>query len=255
MDVPSPVVNSRNDEGLYWIEINRPDKLNALNLEVLRVLRAELGTAIQDSRCRVLLLTGTGDRAFAAGADIAQMHAQDAAGIRKMMDLGKEVAALLETAPQPALAVVNGYALGGGCELALACDLILASEKAQFGLPEVDLGVIPGWGGSQRLERRAGYGRARDMILTGRRVRAEEALTWGLCDRVCPPERLCEEATRLARTLAEKDAEALAAAKRALRWRSELPLSETLRLETDVFVELFQRPERTAAMERFLKRS
>lgn len=255
MDGNAGYVRTRADEnGLFWIEIHRPDKLNALNAAVLEELLGVLREVTQDLTHRVLILTGAGDRAFAAGADIAEMAAQSTDGIRAMMDLGKSVAHLLETAPQPVIAMVQGYALGGGCELALACDLIVASERAQFGLPEVDLGVVPGWGGTQRLERRVGYGRARDMVFTGRRVAAAEAMAWGLCDRVCAPDRLVEETTALAQSLAAKDGEALAGARRALRWRSELPLSETLRLETDLFVDLFDRPERVKAMNRFLKR-
>lgn len=254
MEHGTGLVQTRVDENLLWIEICRPDKLNSLNTAVLKELLAVLDAATQDLNYRVLLITSAGGRAFVAGADIAEMAVQDMDGIRKMMDLGKAVTHLLETAPQPAVAMVQGYALGGGCELSLACDLICASERAQFGLPEVDLGIVPGWGGTQRLERRVGYGRARDMVFTGRRIAAEEAVSWGLCDRVFPADRLLEETTALARSLAEKDGEALAGAKRALRWRSELPLSETLRLETDLFVDLFNRPERVRAMNRFLKR-
>jgi enoyl-CoA hydratase len=244
----------REDDGLVWVEIHRPDKLNALDRATLGGLRAALAASSADPACRVILLTGAGDRAFAAGADIAEMSGLDAAGVREMMELGKSVALLLEEAPQPSIAVVAGYALGGGCELALASDFILASEKAAFGLPEVDLGVLPGWGGTQRVERRVGYGRAREMVLTGRRVPAAEALAWGLCDRVVPPESLREEALALARSLAAKDAGSLAAAKRALSAPGELAPAEGMRLETDLFVELFDRPEREDAMRRFLKR-
>jgi enoyl-CoA hydratase len=249
-----PLVQYRVDEGLAWIEINRPDKLNALNGETLKQLRTIVETLSVDPSARVLLLTGAGERAFAAGADIAEMSDFDVDGIRAAMDSGKAAALALETAPKPVLAVVNGYALGGGCELALACDLILASEKAQFGLPELTLGIIPGWGGTQRLERRVGYGRARDMIFTGRRVPAAEALSWGLADRVYPHDTLRDEAAALARTLAAKDAAALAAAKLALRERAGLPLSQGLTLETEVFTRLWDRDERVAAMNAFLKR-
>lgn len=248
------VVRTWQEAGLAWIEIHRPDKLNALDRLTLRVLRQAVREASAAEQTRVMLLTGSGERAFAAGADIAEMDAQDADGIRALMELGKEVTQLLEDAPQPVLAVVNGYALGGGCELALACDLVLAAETAQFGLPEIDLGVLPGWGGTQRLERRVGYGRARDMILTGRRVGAHDGLSWGLCDRVCPPTSLREEATVLARLLADKDPLALTMIKRALRAPAITSREEGLRLETELFVELFDRPEREEAMGRFLKR-
>ena len=248
------LVRTWRDEGLAWMELNRPDKLNALNGEVLAELGRVARELSDDPEVRVLLLTGSGERAFAAGADIAEMSEQDRDGIRKLMELGKEAAYTLEEAPQPVIAVVNGFALGGGCELSLACDLVCAAESAQFGLPEVDLGVLPGWGGTQRLERRVGYGRARDMVLTGRRVPAVEALAWGLCDRVFPMEHLREEATNLARSLAAKDAQSLAGCKRALRARALLSPAEGLAVETELFVQLFDRPERAAAMGRFVRR-
>jgi enoyl-CoA hydratase len=248
------LVHTRLEDGLAWIEIHRPDKLNALNGDILREFLDAIQAASGDPETRVLLLTGSGDRAFAAGADIAEMSSEDVDGIRALMEAGKAVALALETAQQPVLAVVNGYALGGGCELALACDLILASEKAQFGLPELTLGIIPGWGGTQRLERRVGYGRARDMIFTGRRIPAAEAMAWGLADRVFPHDTLREEAAALARTLAAKDAGALATAKRALHEGSNLPLREALTLETELFTKLWEREERVNAMNAFLKR-
>jgi len=247
-------VNTWQDEGLGWVELNRPDKLNALSRAALTDLRAALLSQCDSPAVRVIILTGAGERAFAAGADIAEMNAQDPAGIRSLMELGKEVALILEEAGQTAIAAVNGFALGGGCELALACDLVCAAEHAQFGLPEVDLGVLPGWGGSQRVERRVGYGRARDMVLTGRRVPAPEALTWGLCDRVFPASSFRDEVTALGRTLAAKDPEALATCKRALRTRSVLSLAEGLNLETQFFVDLFDRPEREERMGRFVRR-
>jgi enoyl-CoA hydratase len=247
-------VNTWQDEGLGWVELNRPDKLNALSRAMLTELRTALLAYCDSPAVRVIILTGSGDRAFAAGADIAEMNGQDAEGIRSLMELGKEVALTLEEAGQPVIAAVNGFALGGGCELSLACDLVCAAEHAQFGLPEVDLGVLPGWGGSQRVERRIGYGRARDMVLTGRRVPAPEALAWGLCDRVFPAASFHQNVTDLGRMLAAKDPEAVATAKRALRARAILFLSEGLNLETQLFVDLFDRPEREARMARFIRR-
>ncbi len=254
MNSPNNLVGVDVSDGLAWIEIRRPDKLNALNVETLRALIAAVKSCSDDPAVRVTLLTGAGDRAFAAGADIAEMADFDTEGIRAVMELGKLAAETLESALQPVLAVVNGYALGGGCELALACDLILASEKAQFGLPELSLGIIPGWGGTQRLERRVGYGRARDMIFTGRRVAASEAQAWSLADRVFPHDTLREEATTLAHALAAKDPAALAASKRALGEGADLPLAEGLKLETEIFTRLWDREERVTAMDAFLKR-
>lgn len=237
-----------------WIEIHRPDRLNALNHATLQALQAAVSAAAEEPETHVILLVGAGERAFAAGADIAEMNAQTPDGVRALMEAGKAVTRLLESAPQPVVAVVNGYALGGGCELALACDLILASENAQFALPEVDLGILTGWGGSQRLARRVGYGRAREIIFTGRRVRAAEALQLGLCEHVYPLASLRAEAASLAAVLAAKDPQALAAAKRALSFQSQLSFGESLACETDLFVDLFDRPERQAAMGKFLNR-
>jgi enoyl-CoA hydratase/carnithine racemase len=248
------LVHCRHEDGLAWLEIHRPEKLNALNGDTLVALIGAVERCSDDPAVRVILLTGAGDRAFAAGADIEEMSGLDTYGIRLAMEAGKLATEALESAAQPVLAVVNGYALGGGCELALACDLILASDKAQFGLPELSLGIIPGWGGTQRLERRIGYGRARDMIFTGRRILAEEALTWGLADRVYTHDTLRNEATALARTLATKAPAALAASKRALREGADLPLAEGLKLETEIFSRLWEREERVAAMSAFLKR-
>lgn len=247
-------LNIRQDGPVTWIEVSRPDKLNALNRATLESLRDGVREAEAEPDTRVLVLTGSGERAFIAGADISEMASQDLPGIRGMMELGKEVALLLEHSPRPVIAAVNGYALGGGCELALACDFICASESAQFGLPEVDLGILPGWGGSQRLERRVGYGRARDMILTCRRIPAHKALEWGLCDRVVPGSSLREEVQALAHVLAGKDPGALAAAKEALRASADLPLAEGLEAETDLFVRLFDRAEREELMRRFLEK-
>jgi enoyl-CoA hydratase len=242
------------EDGMAWVEIRRPEKLNALRRATMEDLGSALVPLTVDPAVRVILLTGAGERAFAAGADVREMSSLDGSGIRSLMELGKEITRQIEEAIQPVVAVVNGFALGGGCELVLACDLVVASETARFGLPEVDLGILTGWGGSQRLERRVGYGRARDMLLTGRHVPAATALEWGLCDRVVPPDQLRAEATALARSLAAKDPAAVSAAKRALRLRAVLPLAEGLVHETELFVDLFDRPERVAAMERFLSR-
>lgn len=247
-------IRTWNDAGLAWIEIDRPEKLNALDRPALAALRDAVAQAVDSSDTRVLLLTGAGERAFCAGADISAMRGLDAAGIRTFMDLGKEVTLLLEEAPQPTIAVVNGYALGGGCELTLACDLVYASDSSCFALPEVDLGLLPGWGATQRLERRIGYGRAREMLFTARRLASEEALAWGLCDCVFPASQLRDRAATVASAMSTRDPLALAVAKRALQRRAELPLREGLALETDTFVDLFDRPETAALIERFLSR-
>ena len=169
-------VRLERDGPVALLTIDRPDALNALDVPTLSELRDHLLALDDDGDPRALVLTGAGDRAFAAGADIKYMSGLDAQGAKEWGDLGHRVGQLLETSPRPAIAAVNGFALGGGCELALACDIRFASRTAKLGQPEINLGIIPGWGGTQRLARVCGTGVAKDLILTGRLVDAEEAL-------------------------------------------------------------------------------
>ena len=237
------------------VTVNRPKALNALDERLLRRLGEVVGDLSADEGVAVVIITGAGDRAFIAGADIAEMNACSREELAEIVRLGQALTRAVELAPKPVIAMVNGYALGGGCELALACDLVVAAETARFGLPEVKLGLLPGFGGTQRLPRRIGWGRARDLILTGRQVPADEALRLGLCDRVVPTADLRSTTEALAVELAAVDAGALAAAKEALRLAADEPLALGLAREAELFVELFDRPERAAAMERFLRRS
>lgn len=237
------------------VTVNRPKALNALDERLLRRLGEVVGDLSADEGVAVVIITGAGDRAFIAGADIAEMNACSRDELAEIVRLGQALTRAVELAPKPVIAMVNGYALGGGCELALACDLVVAAETARFGLPEVKLGLLPGFGGTQRLPRRIGWGRARDLILTGRQVPADEALRLGLCDRVVPTADLRSTTEALAVELAAVDAGALAAAKEALRLAADEPLALGLAREAELFVELFDRPERAAAMERFLRRS
>ena len=237
------------------VTVNRPKALNALDERLLRRLGEVVGDLSADEGVAVVIITGAGDRAFVAGADIAEMNACSRDELAEIVRLGQALTRAVELAPKPVIAMVNGYALGGGCELALACDLVVAAETARFGLPEVKLGLLPGFGGTQRLPRRIGWGRARDLILTGRQVPADEALRLGLCDRVVPTADLRSTTEALAVELAAVDAGALAAAKEALRLAADEPLALGLAREAELFVELFDRPERAAAMERFLRRS
>lgn len=199
------------------ITINRPKVLNALSHET----RAEIGRAVNelgaDDNVRAIIVTGSGQKAFSSGADIAELEALDTG--QEGFEHARRSHALLfamHALPKPVIMAVNGYALGGGCELALAGDIILASENAQFGLPEVGLGIIPGFGGTQRLPRLIGRTRALEIILTGRRLRASEALEMGLVNRVVPLEELIPTAQDIARTIAEKAPLAVALAKRSV---------------------------------------
>src|SRR5262245_22931857 len=236
--------------GWALLTIDRPQALNALNTALRDRLRETLAELAAEPRLCAVVITGAGERAFTAGADISEMAgvAPDAAD--RFARHGQELMNAVEALPAPVIAAVNGYALGGGCELALACDLILASETAVFGLPEVDLGILPGWGGTQRLPRRVGIGRARELIYTGSRVNAAEALAIGLADAVYAPDRLLEEARSLAARLASKSPAALRGAKAALR----AAVRSDDDAERAAFVAAFATEERQSAMHAFLSR-
>ena len=192
--------------------IDRPEAMNAFDVATLTALRDALAGLAEDPAARVVVLTGAGGKAFAAGADIKYMSGLDVAGAHEWGALGHAASGLLETMPKPAIAAIDGFALGGGCELALGCDLRYASPKSRLGQPEINLGLVPGWGGTQRLARVCGPAVAKDLILTGRMVGAEEALRLGLVDEIADP--VLDRALETAALLASKSPVALAAAKR-----------------------------------------
>ena len=196
------------------VTIDRQEALNALDVETLTGLRDRLRELADDESAHVVVLTGAGDRAFVAGADIKYMGGLGPDGAKEWGALGHEAARLLEDMPKPAIAAINGFALGGGCELALACDLRYASSRARLGQPEIDLAIVPGWGGTQRLARVCGLGVAKELILTGRQVDAEEALRIGLVNAVADP--VLDRALGVADRLAQKSPVALRVAKRLL---------------------------------------
>ena len=205
------MISVSRDGGVAVVTIDRPDALNALNVETLTALRDRLRELADDSGARAVVLTGAGEKAFVAGADIKYMSALGPDDAKAWGALGHEAASLLETMPKPAIAAINGFALGGGCELALACDLRYASSRAKLGQPEINLGIVPGWGGTQRLARVCGIAVAKDLIYTGRTIDAEEALRAGLVNAIADP--VLDTALEVARGLADKAPLALAAAK------------------------------------------
>jgi enoyl-CoA hydratase len=206
------LIDVRRDGAVAVVTIDREEALNALDVTTLTELRDRLRELSDDASVRAVVLTGAGEKAFAAGADIKYMSGLDAEGAQAWGALGHDATALLESMPKPAIAAINGFALGGGCELALACDLRYASARAKLGQPEINLAIVPGWGGTQRLARVAGIAFAKDLIYSGRTVDAEEALRAGLVNAIADP--VLEKAIEVAHSLASKSAVAMAAAKR-----------------------------------------
>jgi enoyl-CoA hydratase len=207
-------VRADRDGAVAIVTIDREQALNALDVETLTELRDALRQLAADAAVRAVVLTGAGERAFVAGADIRYMSGLAPDEAKAWGALGHETARLLEEMPKPTLAAINGFALGGGCELALACDIRYAAGRARLGQPEIDLGIVPGWGGTQRLARVCGLGVAKDLILTGRTIDAEEALRIGLVSEIADP--VLDRTLETARKLAEKSPVALRTAKRLL---------------------------------------
>ena len=242
------------EAGIATLTINRPQALNAMTRELLE----ELGTAFsrlqEDPSVRVILLTGSGEKAFVAGADIAAMAGFSPLEARELALLGQRTLAAIETCPLPVIAVVNGFALGGGCELAMACDIRLAADTARLGQPEINLGIIPGFAGSQRLPRLVGKGRALELLLSGEMIGAAEAWRIGLVNRVLPAAELMAEARRLAALLAGKGRTALRLCKAAVQDGLEMDLARGAAYEADLFGLCFADSDQKEGMQAFLEK-
>jgi enoyl-CoA hydratase len=217
------------------LTVNRPEKLNAINRETLAEIAEAVRAFAADAAQGALILTGAGPKAFIAGADIAELQPLGPSAAEDISRFGQGVADLLEGSAKPVIAAVNGFALGGGCELALACHIRLASENAVMGLPEVKLGIIPGYGGTQRLPRLVGQGRALELILSARNVKADEAERIGLVNRVVPQEQLLDEAVKLAEAILRNGPIAVEAAIESVVRGMSLPLEQGLRFESGRF--------------------
>jgi enoyl-CoA hydratase len=237
---------------IAFLVVNRPKSLNALNGKTLR----EMTQAVRDlaEKCRALILTGAGDKAFVAGADIAEMAPMTPWSAREFSELGHVLTALLEDIPCATIAAVNGYALGGGLELAVACDMIYASENAKLGLPEVTLGVTPGFGGTQRLVRLVGKLRAKEIIFTGEMVDAQTASRIGLVNAVVPQAELLSHCKKVATKIAQRGPLAIARAKRLVERGYDMPLRAANRQEAETFALLFDTQDRAEGMKAFLEK-
>ncbi len=243
-----------HDGPISTITINRPESLNALNPDVLQGLILELGKIASNPAIRSVIITGKGPKAFVAGADIRSMSQLGPRPIADYVELGQRAMRAIESLEVPVIAAVNGFALGGGLELALACDLIVCGESAKLGQPEVNLGIIPGFGGTQRLIQRCGIGAARRLCYTGELVTAEEARVIGLADKVIPDTQLADEVKRLATTIASKAPLAVKGAKKVINRAYESLLLSGLRLEVEEFLRLFQTRDREEGMDAFIEK-
>ncbi|MFN2532550.1 MAG: enoyl-CoA hydratase/isomerase family protein [Pyrinomonadaceae bacterium] len=235
------------------VTINRPEKRNALNIKTREEGAALLEDLRTDDSVGVVVFTGAGDKAFVAGADIAEFSGRTAMTQRDVMT-GRSLFTAIDSFPKPVIAMINGYCLGGGCELALACDIRIASEKASFGQPEINLGIIPGGGGTQRLTRLVGEGKAMELILTGEIIDANTAFVIGLVNHVVPAEQLRTKTMELANRIADKGPVALRLAKEAVKLASRSSLDEGLRREVDLFALCFSTEDKDEGVSAFLEK-
>ena len=242
------------EAGIYLLTVNRPKALNALNAATLDEIATAVMAVAGDAAARVLLITGAEEKAFVAGADIAGMQNMSLEQAREFSENGTRVMHSLEALPVPVIALVNGYALGGGCELALACDWILAADNALFGQPEVNLGISPGFGGTQRLPRRVGPARALELLTTARQVKAQEAVAIGLANHVYPASELRAKGIEMARMISAKGSIAVRLVKRAVQNGLNLDLFAACALETDLFVQTFATRDRKEGVSAFLEK-
>lgn len=248
-----PPVKIERDQGIAILTIQNPP-FNVLTSAVVDALADATVSLSEDPSVRCIILTGSGERAFSSGANIKEMAKMSLEEARNYSAKGQALTNLLERSPVPVIAAIRGFCLGGGCEISLACDFIVASEDAVFAQPEINIGVLPGWGGSRRLTRAIGIARARHWILTGEKVPAQAAMRDGLVDRVVPGPKLLEEAKSLARVLASKGATAVAAAKYAVNYASDATRLLGLEYERDLWGVLFQTDDQKEGMRAFLEK-
>ncbi|WP_321392493.1 enoyl-CoA hydratase-related protein [uncultured Desulfuromusa sp.] len=236
------------------VTINRPEAMNALNPATIVELTTTIAVLEQRADVHVIILTGAGDKAFVAGGDVALMRTLSPLQARDVALKAADLFQRIENSPCVVIAAINGYALGGGCELALACDLRLAAEKAQLGQPEINLGIIPGWGGTQRLPRLIGVSRAKELMFTGGRISADQALNLGLVDHVYPAEQLIEEARKLAQTIASKPQTAIRIIKEAVNNGMAMDQEKAIRYEAEMFGMCFTTADQKEGMDAFFEK-
>jgi enoyl-CoA hydratase len=246
------LIRVERQDSVATVTIDRQDALNALDVDTLTELRDRLRELAGDHDVRVVVLTGAGEKAFVAGADIKYMSGLDPEGAKGWGALGHEAGTLLETMPKPTIAAINGFALGGGCELALACDIRYAASRAKLGQPEINLGIVPGWGGTQRLARICGLGVAKELVFSGRTIDAEEALRIGLVNAVADP--VLDRALETAGELAAKSPVALSLAKRLCNLTLGVDHAGGLEVEANEFGDLFASEDAKEGLAAFVEK-
>ncbi len=249
------LVTTSKSEGICTVKINRPDKLNAMNMDAAKELIKTFETLGKDDDIKVIILTGEGEKAFSAGADIEYMSKISPDESVEYAKLGQLVTSTVELVRQPTIAAVNGFALGGGCELAMSCDIRLAADTAKLGQPEVTIGIPPGWGGTQRLMRIVGIAKAKELVYTGRMVKAEEAKEIGLVNHVYPLASLQEEALKMAQAIAKNSSMGVQMSKTAINKGRNADLDTGLAIELLAWRNCFTHPDREERMTAFLNKS
>ncbi len=251
MDLKNIII--QNEGGICIVKINNPQSMNALNSEVLAELDTVFASLEKDSQTSAVILTGEG-RAFVAGADISQMSTMNAAEGKAFGVQGSKVFRRIELLPKPVIAAINGFALGGGCELALACDIRIASSKAKIGQPEVGLGITPGFSGTQRLPRIVGEGRAKEIIYTAKAITADEAYRIGLVNKVVEPEELMDAAMAMAKTIAKNAPIAIALSKEAIGRGMQTDIDSAIAIENSLFGLCFSTQDQKEGMKAFFEK-
>lgn len=252
--MPFETIILEREEFIVIIRINRPNVLNALNRQVYREMISVLDEIQEEVSAKVVIITGMGDKAFIAGTDIIEMQTLRSFEAREFADLARLALDKIENLDKPVIAAINGFALGGGCELAMACDIRIASEKAKLGQPEINLGIIPGSGGTQRLSRLIGPSKAKRLIFTGEIIDAERALDLGLVDMVVPHDQLVDEAKKVALTIASKPKIALTLSKSAINRGLDMDLRSALNYEIECFAQCFASEDQREGMKAFLEK-
>ncbi len=242
------------EDGVAIITFNRPKALNAMNSETMKELYDAVIRCKNDETIKAIILTGSGEKAFVAGADISEMKDLRPKEALAFMELGHETLRALETLPKPSIAAVNGFALGGGTEISMACDMRFASETARFGQPEILIGLIPGWGGTQRLPRLVGMGRAKELIMGGGQIDAKRAYEIGLVNQVFPADQLLDAAKKFAKKLAGLPGFAIKMAKHSINYGYDLALDNANRLETECCAQCFSTDDQKEGMTAFLEK-